>query len=81
MLATCFMFEGNVVVLTSQAGDDDVEDSDNAVDNGHDNAANAVDDRHQDGADGSEDGFNLRNNQCQLFCCCVPIAEPRHGLA
>lgn len=42
-----------------EAGDDDVEDGDDAVDDGVEDGANSVDDGHEAGADGSEDALNL----------------------
>ncbi len=44
---------------TRQAGDDDVEDADEAVDDGFENVADAVDDRHQAVADRLEDLLDL----------------------
>lgn len=41
-----------------QAGDDDVEEGDNAVDDSGQDGADAVDDRHQHGADCLEDSFD-----------------------
>jgi len=42
-----------------EAGDDDVEDADDAVNDGGQHGPDAVDDGHQAVADGSEDGFKL----------------------
>ena len=44
--------------------DDDVEDGDDAVDNGHEDGADGVDDGHDALADGAEDGLDLW--VCQL---------------
>jgi hypothetical protein len=42
-----------------QAGDNDIEDADDAVDDGHQDGADAVHDGHQAGTDGLEDLFYL----------------------
>jgi hypothetical protein len=42
-----------------QAGDDDVEETNDGTDDGLQNGANTVDDGHEAVADGTEDGFNL----------------------
>lgn len=54
---------------TSQARNDDVEDSHDGVDDGSEDGADAVDDGHQARADGLEDAFDL----CAmgLISCCV----------
>lgn len=46
-------------VAACEAGDDDVEEGDDAVDDGCEDHANAVDNGHQAVADGAEDGFEL----------------------
>jgi hypothetical protein len=46
-------------VAAGYAGDDDVEDGDDAVDDGSQHGANAIDNGHQAVADGAEDGFEL----------------------
>ncbi len=43
-----------------EAGDDDVEDGDDAVDDGVEDAADGVDNGHEAVADGLEEGFHLR---------------------
>jgi hypothetical protein len=50
-----------------QAGDDDVEEGDNGVDNGSAGSADGVDDGHEAVAYGAEDGLNL---SAALACCC-----------
>lgn len=47
-------------LAASQARDNDVEDADDAVDDGHADGADAVDDRAQATADGGEDLLDLR---------------------
>ena len=42
-----------------QAGNDNVEQGDDAVDDGRQHGADAVDNCHQAAANGLEDGFNL----------------------
>ena len=44
---------------TGEAGDDDVEEGDDAVDDGHEDGADAVNDGHEAVADCAEDGFEL----------------------
>ncbi|KAL8810363.1 MAG: hypothetical protein Q9223_002496 [Gallowayella weberi] len=48
---------------TGEARDDDVEEGDNAVDDGFQNVADSVDDSHDAGADGLEDRFDLYNKE------------------
>ena len=42
-----------------EAGDDDIEEGDDAVDDGGQHGPDAVDDGHQTVADSAEDGFEL----------------------
>jgi hypothetical protein len=49
-------------VAACEAGDDDVKEGDDAVDDGCEDHANAVDNGHQAVADGAEDGFDLGKN-------------------
>lgn len=42
-----------------QAGDDDAEEGDDAVNDRGEHVADAADDGHDDGANGPEDGFEL----------------------
>ena len=46
-------------LAAGQAGDDDVEQGDNAVDDSHTHGADGVDDGHQDISDRAEDGLDL----------------------
>ena len=59
--------------VAGEGGDDDVEDGDDAADNGHDDGADAVDNGHEHGADGSEDALDL------LFASKVSLCVPRRG--
>ena len=43
----------------SERTDDDIEDCDDAVDNGHEDGADGVDDGHDAAADGLEDACDL----------------------
>lgn len=45
--------------LACQAAYDDVEERDDAVDNGHDDAADAVNDSHDGAANGAQAGLDL----------------------
>lgn len=47
--------------LARETGDDDIEDCDDAVDNGHDYRSDCVDNGHDALANGPEDGFDLFN--------------------
>jgi hypothetical protein len=47
---------------TGQAGDDDVKEANDGVDDGGEDGANAIHDSHQAVADGAEDGFDLGKN-------------------
>jgi len=54
-----------------EAGDDDVEQRDNAVDDGHEDGADGIHDGHQARADGLADGFDARDDGthvCGLGC-------------
>lgn len=44
---------------TCQAGDDHIDDSDDAVDDGMKDGTDGVDDAHETGADGVEDALDL----------------------
>jgi hypothetical protein len=50
-----------------EAGDDDVEDGDDAVDDGGQHGPDAVDDGHQAVADGAEDGFELEFKEVSVW--------------
>lgn len=52
-----------------EAGNDDVEDGDDAVDDGFQDGADAVDDCHQTGSNGLEDGFDLLRRGKQMLAC------------
>lgn len=56
----CRASTSSTTATAGQAGDDDVEDGDDAVDDGHEDCANAVDDGHEDRADGTEDRGDLK---------------------
>jgi hypothetical protein len=46
-------------VTAGEAGDDDVDEGDDAVDDGGQHGPDAIDNGHQAVADGAEDGFEL----------------------
>lgn len=46
-------------VAACQAGDDHVDDGDDAADDGVQHGSDGVDDGHEAGADGAEDAFDL----------------------
>ena len=46
-------------LAAGQTADDDVEERDDAINNGHADGADGVDDGHDDIADGAEDGLDL----------------------
>ena len=50
---------GPLAATAGEAGYNDVEQADNAVDDGSEDCADAVDDSHQDGTDGSAYAFEL----------------------
>jgi hypothetical protein len=57
-----------------QAGDDDIEETNDGTDDGLQNGANTVDDGHEAVADGTEDGFNLSD-----LSLVTVFAESREG--
>jgi hypothetical protein len=52
-----------------EAGNDDVEETDNGVDDSGQHGADAVDDGHQAVADGAEDGFELELEEVSGWIC------------
>jgi len=56
-------------VTASEAGDDDVEETDDCVDDGCEDSADPVDDGHEACADGLEDGLDARNNGTHFDGC------------
>jgi len=68
-------------VATGDAGDDDVEERDNAVDDGCEDGANAIDDCHQYGADGPANGLNAGDDGTHDdWLCSVLVVEREDGL-
>ena len=49
----------SAATATGQAGNDDVEEGNDAIDNGGEDGANGVDNGHKAISDGGEDGFDL----------------------
>ena len=62
-----------------EAGDDDIEEGDDAVDDGGQHSPDAVDDGHQAVADSAEDGFELEFEEVSGWISWVSVCGSWFG--
>jgi hypothetical protein len=64
-----------------EARDDDIENGDDAGDDGFQDGTNTVDNGHQAAADGAKDGFNARDDSTHCgYLICFNVVVFQQGL-